>query len=75
MEFLKTEVLDFLKTQGDKLLLVVLIVFMITVLIHLLHHDASSAAVAWLEKSVDVVLGSLLTLITGQVFRKASEGK
>jgi hypothetical protein len=74
MDFLKGEVLEFLKSQGDKLLLVALIVFMISVLIHLLHHDASSAAVAWIEKSVDVVLGSLLTLITGQIFRKAAEG-
>lgn len=75
MEFLKQEVLEFLKSQGDKLLLTSLIVFMIGALTHFVHHDPASAVVPWIEKSVDVVLGSLLTLITGQVFRKASEGK
>lgn len=73
MEFLRNEVMDFVRSQGDKLLLAVLVALMVGTLIHLVHHEAQSPVIPWLEKSVDMMLGSLLTLITGHALRRDSK--
>lgn len=63
---------DFLRAQFDKLLLASLLALMLSVLLHLLHarpQNDYAAAVGWLEKSIDMITGSLLTLVTGHLLR------
>jgi hypothetical protein len=61
--------MDFLKTQFDKLLMTGFAVFLLILLALLLSFKLDGGVVAWLEKSIDMVTGSLLTMVTGQLLR------
>jgi hypothetical protein len=65
--------MDFLKAQFDKLLLVGFTLVMLALLALMLAYKMDTGAIAWLEKSVDMVTGSLLTLITGQFLKNKSD--
>jgi hypothetical protein len=59
--------MDFLRSQFDKLLLACFVAFLLGMLFHLLRERPDSSAIAWLEKSVDMVTGALLALVTGRI--------
>jgi hypothetical protein len=61
--------MDFLKTQFDKLLLMAFIIALVCMLLHMISVRPESTAVAWLEKSIDMVTGALLALVTGAVLK------
>jgi hypothetical protein len=70
MDTLK-DLLDFWKSQIDKVILLVLIGAFLGVFVHMLHHkDGDAASLQWVEKSADMATGSLITLITGQIFNR-----
>lgn len=60
---------DFLRAQFDKLLVAALICFMLGVLVHLIHvhTEPAAQAIAWLEKSIDILTGGLIGIVTGRV--------
>jgi hypothetical protein len=59
----------FLKSQFDKILISALLLFLMFFWQHAIHHNVDPATVQWLEKSIDILTGSLGTLVTGQMFR------
>jgi hypothetical protein len=64
---------EFLRSQFDKLLLVGFATILLALLALMVSYKMDSGAIAWLEKSFDMVTGSLLTLITGQLLRNKSD--
>ena len=58
-----------LSNHFDKILLVGFSSLLLAMLLDLVKYHPDSSVIPWIEKSIDVVLGSLLTLITGQIFR------
>lgn len=58
-----------IREHFDKVALLALTVLFLGMLLDLIKFHPDSAAISWAEKSLDVILGSLLTLITGQAFR------
>jgi len=65
---------DFIKTQFDKLLLTFLVLVSLGVVLHLIHHTADASVINWGLALVSGIVGSLLTLITGNVM-KSQAGK
>ena len=60
---------EFVKAQFDKVLLCFLTIFLSVFLILLLWHfpNLDQATLQWAEKSIDIVLGALITTITTAV--------
>lgn len=56
---------DFLKSQFDKLLLIVLVIFLSIYALHTAHHPTDAKLADWATKTSDLMTGALLTLITG----------
>lgn len=69
--------MQFWRSQFDKLLLASILALLLSMLLHLLHlktpSDLAAPAIAWLEKSIDMITGSLLTLVTGHLLRSPPE--
>lgn len=61
--------LDMIKTHFDKLIIVAIIVCLMGFLLHMLHDAKDDASIAWLEQLVTGLVGSLITLITGQAVK------
>lgn len=64
-----------LSDHFDKLLVLLLAFAILGVLLFIHAYWQTSPVVAWLEKSFDIVTGTFLGLVTGQVIRKTEEPK
>lgn len=58
----------------DKFLILFVIAMFSVLLFHMLHDGHDAAAVSWLEQLITGLVGSLITLITGQAMRSFKNG-
>lgn len=59
------EIVDFLKSEFDKIMLCVLFFLTMGFLLHAIHHTTDGATITWLEDIVGQILAALLTLLVG----------
>ncbi len=66
--------MNFIQINFDKLLLVILFVYLIALVAHMSHHQIDGEQVAWAREQSGTVLGALLGLITGHALASRNDG-